>query len=76
MNDAQFSPGVKISQKFKKRALIIPPARFGFPNVCYTSGIQMSQHFQGPFGPFVETFFGPSPNFEGSWSKGPPYCDP
>ena len=29
----------------------------------YASGIDMSQHFQGPFGPLVRTFCRPSPNF-------------
>ena len=28
-------------------------ARFDFCNIFYTSGIEMSQHFQGPFGPLL-----------------------
>ena len=51
-------------------------ARFGFSNVFYTSDVEMNQHFQGPFGPLVLIFCGPSPNFEGNWPKGPPYFDP
>ena len=40
-------------------------AWFGFSNIFYTSGIEMSQQFQGPFGPLVVTFCRPLPNFEG-----------
>ena len=47
-----------------------------FSNIFYTSGIEMSQHFQGPFGPLVLTFCGPSPNFKGSWPEGPPCYGP
>ena len=37
-------------------------ARFGFSNIVYTSGIEISQHFCGPFLPLVLPFCGPSPN--------------
>ena len=50
-------------------------ARFGISNIFYTSGIEVSYHFQGPFGPLVLIFCGLLPNFEGNWPKGLPYCD-
>ena len=40
----------------------------------YTWGIEISQHFYGPFGLLVLTFCGLSPNFKGNWSKGTPTC--
>ena len=51
-------------------------ARFGFSNIFYTSVIEMSPHFHGPFGPLVLKFCGPSLNFEGNWPKGLPYFNP
>ena len=41
--------------------------------IFYTSSIEMSQHFQGPFGPLVLTFCGLLPNFESNWLWGPPF---
>ena len=49
---------------------------FSFPNICYTSVIEISQHFQGSFGPLVLTFCGPLPNFEGNWPNGPALFQP
>ena len=75
--------GVEISQKFqglfepqvlKKKEGPQGP-KFPCSNIPYTSGIEMSQ-LLGPFGPLILTFCGPSPNFEGNWSEGPPYFDP
>ena len=37
--------------------------------IFHTSCIEMNQQFQGPFGPLVLTFCGPSPNFEGNWPE-------
>ena len=51
-------------------------ARSSFHDTFCTLGIEMSQHFQGPFGPLVLTFSGPSPNFEGNWPVGMSYFNP
>ena len=51
--------------------LIFLVDRFGFPNIIYTSGIEMSKHFQGPFGPLVLTLCKPSSNFKGIWPEDP-----
>ena len=38
----------------------VPDSSFSKSNIFYTSGIEMSQHFQLPFGPLVFIiFFGP-----------------
>ena len=62
---AIWAPGVK-----KLRASIFFKAIFSSSSVFYTSGFEMRQHFQGPFGPLVLKFCGPSPNFEGNWPEG------
>ena len=41
--------------------------RFVFSDIFYTSGIEMSQHFPGPFGPLVVSFCELSSNFEGDF---------
>ena len=58
----------------KLRALIFFRTKF-FSCVFYIR-YEMSQLFQGPFGPLVLKFCGPSQNFEGNWPKGMPYFDP
>ena len=50
--------------------------RFISPDILCTSGIETSQHFQGPSGPLVLTFCGSSLNFEGNWLEGPPHFNP
>ena len=76
-NKPKISRAIWSNGTTKWRALnFFSRARFGFTNVFYTSGFEMSQHFQGPFGPLVLIFCGPSINFEGNWPKGPPYFNP
>ena len=49
-----------------------------FFNILYTysSGINMNEHFQGPFVPLILTFRGLHQILRGNWPKGPPYFDP
>ena len=53
---AIWATGIKTMRAFK----FFFRVRFGFSNIFYTSGIEMSQHFQGPSGQFVLTFCGPN----------------
>ena len=62
---------------WKLRALNFFRARFGSPHVSFIHGTEIYQHFQGPFGPLVLTFCGPSTNVARQyWLEGPPYFHP
>ena len=69
-----FGPLV-LNEKFRALNFFQGQIFFFFGNVFCTSDIEMNQHFHRPFGPFVLTFCGPSPNFEGNWPKGQPNFD-